>query len=104
MRPHPVARRVVVPGPRHAGRRASRYVALVHDEAAVLRREALLAFRDLGAELVRIDDVLVHLKERHVVVERLVQQDHELDQVRARLLPERLLAAPKRLVMSVAMP
>ena len=58
----------------------------------------------LIAELVRIDDVLVHLKERHVVVERLVQQDHELDQVRARLLPERLLASPKRLVMSVAMP
>ena len=57
------------------------------------RREAPLAFRDLGAQLVRVDDVLVDLEERDVVVERLMQEDHELDQVRARLLPERLLAA-----------
>ena len=49
-----------------------------------------------GAQLVRVDDVLVDLEERHVVVERLVQQDHELDEVRARLLPERLLAAAEQ--------
>ena len=41
--------------------------------------------------------MLVDLEERHVVVERLVQQDHELDQVRAGLLPERLLAAAEQI-------
>ena len=94
MRPHARSRRVFVPGPdTQGGRGQVRH--LVDDDAAALRREALIALRDLEAELVRIDDVLVHLKERHVVIERLVQEDHELDQVRARLLPEGLLAPAK---------
>ena len=63
----------------------------------LLAREAPLPFRDPGAQLVRVDDVLVDLEERHVVIERLMQEDHELDQVRARLLPERLLAAAKEI-------
>jgi hypothetical protein len=68
----------------------------VHDQPAAVAGEAPLAVRDAGAQLVRVDDVLVHLEERHVVVEDLVQQDHELDQVRARLLPEGLLPAPEQ--------
>lgn len=32
-----------------------------------------------------VDDMFVHLKEHDVVIEGLVEQDHELDQIRARL-------------------
>ena len=71
-------------------------LAFVDDDAPVVRREARSPSAILRAQLVGVDDVLVDLEQRHVVVERLVQQDHELDQVRARLLPERLLAAAKQ--------
>jgi hypothetical protein len=40
--------------------------------------------------------VLVDLEQGDVPIERLMQQDHELHQVRARLLPEGLLAAPEQ--------
>jgi hypothetical protein len=46
-------------------------LALVHDEAPVRRGEPPLSLRDLGAELVRVDGVLVYLEERDVVVEDL---------------------------------
>ena len=62
-----------------------------------LAKQGIRAFREPSAQLVGIDDVLVDLKERDVIVEDLVQQNHELDEVRARLLPERLLAAAKQI-------
>jgi hypothetical protein len=86
----------VLPRPRREGLRRGDGL-FGDDEARLACREALLAVRDPGAELVRVDDVLVDLEERHVVIEHLMQQDHELDQVRAGLLPERLLPAAKQI-------
>ena len=53
---------------------------------------------------VRVDGAFVDVEERDVAVDRLVQQDDELDDVRIGLLPEGLLPRPKRLVSSKAMP
>ena len=64
---------------------------LVDGEASMSGGEPPLPFRDHGAELVRVDDVLVDLEERDVVVEDLMQEDHEFDEVRAGLLPKGLL-------------
>src|SRR5258708_30648777 len=72
-------------------------LALVHEEPPVSRGEPSFALRDLGAELVRIDGVFIDLKERDVIIEDLMQEDHELDEVCARLLPERLLAAAEEI-------
>jgi hypothetical protein len=69
---------------------------LVDDDAAIIRAEVPLPVADPRSQFVRVDDVLVDLKERDVVIEDLVQQDHELHEVRARLLPERLLPTPKQ--------
>ena len=54
----------------------------------------------------RVNNVLVHLKECHLplVVVVLVQQDHELDEVRARLLPKGLFAPAKEIGHELAMP
>ena len=41
--------------------------------------------------------MFVDLKERDVVITRLMQQDHKRDEVGAHLLPERLLAAAKQI-------
>jgi hypothetical protein len=86
---------MVVPAPR-VQRVLGEVLILGNPDAAVVRPEARRARRDLGAQLVWIDDVLVHLKERDVVVEDLVQQDHELDEIGAGLLPEGLLAPAKQ--------
>lgn len=79
----------IVPGPRRE-HVTEQMLALVDDDAAVLRSEAALPFRNPDAQLVRADDVPVDLKERHVVIEHLMQQDDELHEIRARLLPEPL--------------
>ena len=97
VRPHAIAGCLVVPGPGAQGRSRTGTSSLSTTTRRFFAAKRCSPFRDLEPELVRIDDVLVHLKERHVVVERLVQQDHELDQVRARLLPERLLAPAKEI-------
>ena len=99
-----VAVLAVVPGPRHQrvpSTGCPRFSTITRRLFARNRRSPS-SIRAL--QLVRVDDVLVNLEQRHVVVQRLVQQDHELHQVRARLLPERLLARPNRFVISVAMP
>jgi len=101
--PRARAGRIVMTGPgRERGR--EEVLAFVHDDPAVIGAEVSLSFFDAVAEFIRIDDVFVDLKERDVVVEHLVQQDHELDEMGARLLPERFLSATNRFVMSVAIP
>ena len=46
----------------------------------------------------RIDRAFVDIEQGHVVVQRLVQQDDELDEVGVRLLPERLFALAEQVV------
>ena len=83
---------VVLGVPRPGGElRRHQVFPLVDGEASMPGGEASLPFRDGGAELVWVDDVLVDLEERDVVVEDLMQEDHEFDEIRAGLLPEGLL-------------
>jgi hypothetical protein len=51
----------------------------LHDHAPAPGTQVLLACGNLGAQFVGIDDVFVDLKQRHVVVEHLMQEDHEFD-------------------------
>ena len=66
--------------------------------ATPLSRQLPLPLRELLGDAVRVDGGLVHVEQRHVVVDDLVQQDHELHEVRVRLLPERLLAPAEEVV------
>ena len=65
-------------------------------EVRVLK--ALFAFFDLLFQELRVDGAFVDIKEGHVVIEDLVQEDDELDQIRVGLLPEWFLAASKQVV------
>jgi hypothetical protein len=51
----------------------------------------------------RRDGALVDMEEGDIVVGSLMKKDDELDEVGVGLLPERLLARPKRLFRSEAM-
>ena len=54
-------------------------------------------FNPLGQQL-GIDGAQVHVEQRDVVVEHLVQQDDEFDKIRVGLLPERLLAFAEQVI------
>ncbi len=96
VRPRVVRILGVVPEPRTQGV-TEEVLAFVDDHATAGYGEASLPVRNPDAELIRVDDVLIDLEERHVVVQYLMEQDHELDEVRTRLLPERLLASAKQI-------
>src|ERR1700687_4989351 len=57
-----------------------------------------VAFGDLLLYQIRVDRALVNVKERHVIVENLVEEDDELHKVGVCLLPERLLALSIKVV------
>ena len=90
--------------PRPRTQNVSTNARACRQELAVPGGKAPLRFGNSGSQLVRIDESLVDLEERHVVIERLMQQNHELHQVRTRLLPKGFLATAKRFVISVGMP
>ena len=54
--------------------------------------------RDLGLNLAVLEDVAIHLGEGRVAVREAPQQDDELEQIRVRLLPERLLRLAEQVV------
>src|ERR1051325_5052383 len=70
---------------------------LGYDELPPSSRKPALPLRNPRSQLLRIDDVLVDLKQGDVIIEHLMQEDHELDEIRAGLLPEWLLSAPEEI-------
>src|ERR1051326_7131 len=70
---------------------------LGYDESPPSSRKAALPLRNTRSQLLRIDDVLVDLKQGDVIIKHLMQQDHELDQIGAGLLPEGLLPASEEI-------
>ena len=64
----------------------------------VERAEHLLAAMYPVPKQGRIDRAFVNIEQGDVVVQRLVKQDDELDEVRVRLLPERLFALAEQIV------
>ena len=64
----------------------------------VQRAEHLLAAMYPVPQQGRVDRTFVNIEQRHVVVQRLVKQDDELDQVRVGLLPERLFTFAEQIV------
>ena len=64
----------------------------------VLGLKAVLAFFDFLFQELGVDGAFVNIKQGHVVIQDLVQEDDELDQIRIGLLPEWVFAASKQVI------
>ena len=79
-------------------RRAARSTRAASSDHVRRRRQRGLQPADVAIDQLVVQDVAVHLGERGVAVGEASQQDHELQQVGVRLLPERLLALAEQVV------
>ena len=79
--------------------RVEQFVFLAREQDDVRRRGRRgLQPADVAIDQLVVQDVAVHLGERRVAIGEPAQQDHELQQVGVRLLPERLLALAEQVV------
>src|SRR5437764_313533 len=69
-----------------------------------LAGEALLAFPDFLLQRIRVDRTFIHIEERHIVVEHLVEENDKFHKIGVGLLPERLFPFSEEVVQQGSNP